>query len=247
MPVARTPPILHRRITALVGPYGSGKTELSLALAAAHAQTSARPVALADLDVLKPYFRSREAAARAQRMGVQVLAPAGAWGSADLPILPADLRGALQDPSRDFVIDVGGDETGARVLGSLSDILAAADCELLLVLNRHRPFTTTAEQAVQLARGIEAAARLRFAGIVSNTHLMEHTTDKDVRAGLAMAQEAAALVGVAVRFVGVPFHLAGAFAQELGWPTVVPLERHMLPAFMGGAVLHGNLVYKEAA
>ncbi|HCF62376.1 MAG TPA: hypothetical protein DFS52_30840, partial [Myxococcales bacterium] len=129
-----------RRVTALIGPYGSGKTELAigLALSAAQRKTSAwKKVVLGDIDVLKPYFRSREAGDHLKHQGIELLAPAGALASADLPILTPELRGNVARPDVQMVLDVGGDPVGARALGSISDVVGASDYDLLLVLNRY--------------------------------------------------------------------------------------------------------------
>lgn len=232
-----------RRVTALVGPSGSGKTELAIALALAAASAPlARGehrgrVALADLDVVKPYFRSREVRERLAAEGVALVAPEGELATADLPIVTADLRAAIADPDTHVVLDVGGDPAGARALGSLADVFVAADPDLLLVLNGSRPFMSDPERVVALARAIEAAAQARFTGVVSNTHLMEETTLELVLDGLELAREVAARLSVPLRALGVPEELAPALASRPGLPPLLVIHRHVLPTFLGGSIL----------
>lgn len=222
------------RVTALVGPYGSGKTELALALAAMAVQQGSSNVLLADLDVIKPYFRSREAGQRAARIGVRLVAPEGALASADMPIVPHEVRSLIGRHDADVILDVGGDPVGARVLGSLSDVLTASGCDLLLVINRYRPFMDTTERALGLARFIAEAARLPLTGVVANTHLMDETTAEDIRWGLEIAREVCQGLGLPLRLLGVPAALLAEFAGQPGLPPIMAIHRQMMPEFLGG-------------
>ena len=220
----------ERRITVLVGSFGSGKTEIALNGALALAAAGG-PVTLADLDVVKPYFRSRAARAILDEAGIRLLAPAGEVTHADLPIVVPQVRAALRDPSCRVVVDAGGDDVGARVLGSLSDVLPVADAHVLVVLNFRRPATPDAEKAAAMVRKIEAAARVKVTGLVSNTHLMRETTPRVVLEGHKLAVEAAEDLGIPVIAVTATSDVAADLAgEELGCPMVV-LQRIVLPPF----------------
>lgn len=200
--------MFDRRVTVVVGPYGSGKSEIALNGALALARTDGGRVALLDLDLVKPFLRARSARERLRDQGVEVVAPTGDTAFADLPILLPQVRGLLRDPGVRVVADVGGDEAGSRVLGSLADVLPETDSDLLLVLNFRRPFVETVEQAVAMGRGIEAASRRRLTGVVSNTHLKQETTPEVVREGYELAVRAAARLGVPVVAVAADETLA---------------------------------------
>ncbi|HEY3447161.1 MAG TPA: hypothetical protein VGK67_12390 [Myxococcales bacterium] len=233
-----------RRVTALVGPYGSGKTELSIGLSLWVAQQVVQGLAagikravLGDMDVLKPYFRSREVSDSIKRSGVELLAPAGALANSDLPIITPELRGSVLRQDTQMILDVGGDPVGARALGSISDVIGGTSYDLLLVLNRHRPFMDTQAKVVEQAKQIAAAAHLDFTGVISNTHLMDETTVEDVEWGLELARPVAAELGVPVRLLALSEHLVETFAARPGLPPVVGIRRRMMPHFLGGVVL----------
>ena len=222
--------MLERRIGILVGHFGSGKTEIALNLALRLA-AQRDDVVLVDLDVVKPYFRSRSAREFLAGRGVRVVAPDGELAHADLPIVLPEVRRVIADPGCRVVIDAGGDPVGARVLGSLADVMPADDAELLAVLNFRRPSTGSAAEAVAMIRAIEAASRLAVAGLISNTHLLGETTVEIVRRGLEFARETGERLGVPVVAVGADEATAAALAgDEFGCP-VVTLARLIAPPF----------------
>lgn len=186
-----------RRLTLVTGHYGTGKTEFSVNLALALAAEGAR-TALADLDIVNPYFRSREQRCLLEAAGVRLIAAAQALADADVPALPAELHAVLEDRSVRGVLDVGGDPSGARVLARYRARILKEDYQLLYVVNARRPEVRTAERSVEYLRGIEAVTGLRCTGLVNNTHLCGETAPEDVREGAALAEEASRLVGVPV-------------------------------------------------
>ena len=243
MPAATASPFLLQRVTALAGPFGSGKTELAIGLATLAARQAREEsrwtggTVLGDLDVIKPYFRSREARESLGQAGVRLIAPSAALASADLPIVVPELRGFVARADTQVILDVGGDSVGARALGSLSDVAREADCDLLLVLNRYRPFMGSLEEVLAQARGIAAAARLDITGVVSNTNLVEETTRQDIEWGLELARAVALALGAPLRLLALPEHLASAFEALPDLPPAVVVRRRMLPVFLGGVVL----------
>lgn len=134
----------RKRVTVFVGHFGSGKTEIALNGALDLAAAGER-VVVADLDVVKPYFRSRSARAILSDAGIELLAPTGANIHSDLPIIVPQIRSRLRDSNRRLIMDVGGDDIGARVLGSLADVVPLDDTDCLLVLNFRRPSTPDPE------------------------------------------------------------------------------------------------------
>ena len=222
--------LYRKRVTLLVGHFGSGKTEIALNGALELAAAGER-ITLADLDVVKPYFRSRAARDILANAGVELLAPTGAHIHADLPIIVPQIRSHLRDTDRRLIMDVGGDEIGARVLGSLSDVMPFDDTNCLLVLNFRRPSTPDPERALAMVREIEAVGRLPVAGLISNTHLMDETTPEVVLDGYRLAVETARLAEVPVVAVTVTEELAADLREEDFECPVVAMSRIVMPPF----------------
>ncbi len=221
-------PQLKKELIIIVGGYGSGKSEVAVNLARLLILQTHDQVALADLDIVNPYFRSREAAERLVEIGVTPIIPPGDQRHADLPIIVPEIKGAIDRHEGQVILDVGGDDVGARVLSSLSDALADSDYELLLVLNAYRPFTSDLEGCRKMMQAIEASSRLRFTGIISNTHLMENTTIDDVRRGLALAREVSNDMNMPIAFVSAIKDVAAKPGlKTLGVP-LLPLDRQLL-------------------
>ena len=183
-----------KRLTILCGHYGTGKTNVAVNVALAMAQ-SGDTVTVADLDIVNPYFRTLDSAPAFQQAGIRLICSKFANSNVDIPSLPPDLYAITDDTSRRVVIDVGGDDSGAMVLGRLAPAITAEDSyEMWLVVNRYRPMTPDVPSTVEVMREIEAAAGLRFTGIVNNSNLGEETTPDTVLSSLdyaaALAQAA---------------------------------------------------------
>ncbi len=215
------------RIVLIVGNYGSGKTEVAVNLAI---QLSARgQVSIADLDIVNPYFRCREARNEMEGFGIRVINPEGPYQAADLPIILPEIRGAAKDANGTLIFDVGGDDVGARVLSSLADVVADGSCTMLQVVNAKRPFTETLEGCLRIKGEIENASRLKVTGLVSNTHLLEQTETQTIHEGLRLTREFAQTAGLPIAFVTVNEELRDSFdVDEAGCP-ILWIQRRMLP------------------
>jgi RecA/RadA recombinase len=225
--------LFTRRITILAGHFGSGKTEITLN-GALELAALGETVTLVDLDVVKPYFRSRSAREFLRQGGVDLVAPQGEFFSSDLPIILPQIRSAVMDPSRKVLLDAGGDDTGARVIGSLADVIREGEeTDFLLVLNFRRPFTPDVASAAAMIREIEATARLKVTGLVSNTHLLHLTTALIAVEGYELAAETARRVGARLAAVTVEEPLAAQVRARIPGCPVVPLRRIVRPPFEG--------------
>lgn len=185
------------RLTIVTGHYGTGKTEFSVNLALALAAEGER-VSLADLDIVNPYFRSRERRPLLEEAGVRLIATSQACTDADVPSLPAELLSVLEDRTRRGVLDIGGDPSGARVLARWRPKILQEDFQVLYIVNANRPEVRTAESAITYLRGIEAVTGLNCAGLVNNTHLCGETTPEEIRRGAALAEEISRQTGIPV-------------------------------------------------
>lgn len=221
-------PSFTKSILIIVGGYGSGKSEVAINLARHLVISQSDPVAIADLDIVNPYFRSREADEQLETLGIKSLNPRGGYRHADLPIILPEIKGAIEQRKGTLILDVGGDDVGTRVLSSLADSFEPNSYELLLVLNANRPFTNDVDGCLKLLGKIEAASRLKFTGFVSNTHLLTDTTAEIVLSGLKLAGQLREHTGLPVVFLSATDEvLEGIKPESLDVP-VMKLNRFLL-------------------
>lgn len=234
----------------LLGDYGSGKTEVAVNLALCLAAVDGSGlVTIADLDLVNPYFRCREALAPMEAAGIEVLMPKEGHQFADLPILLPGVKGLLQKEENQgrAILDVGGDEVGSRVLSALGAVLDPERHGVWFVVNMNRPFCDTAAGCIKVIQGVERASGMPVNGLVSNTHLMDETTTEMVLAGAALSQEVASLHGAPLKLVAaMEDHCAALNPKILGAP-LLPMRRLMVPPWVrrpGG--LTGPEVFRGA-
>lgn len=211
-----------KRITLFAGHYGSGKTNIALNYARM-LRRSGEKVVIADLDIVNPYFRTKDSAAALQAEGIDLVVSDFANSNVDFPAMPKEIYGLVAERGQKVVMDIGGDDRGALALGRyVPDIRAEDDYEMLAVVNAARPLTQTAADAVEVLREIEAACQLPFTGIVNNTNLGQQTIAATVLESVPYANEVAALMGVPVRFTCA----TAAIARELEGKieNLLPLE-----------------------
>ena len=190
----------------ICGHYGSGKTNVAVNAALALAQRY--PVTVADLDIVNPYFRTLDSAAAFEVAGIRLICSKFANSNVDIPSLPPDLYAITDDKSRRVVVDVGGDDSGAMVLGRLAPAITAEDdYQMLLVVNRFRPMTPDILSTVEVMGQIEAASHLHFTGIVNNSNLGEETTPVDVLSSVDYAAALSAATGLPLVATTVADHL----------------------------------------
>jgi hypothetical protein len=192
-------------LTIVTGHYGSGKTEFCVNYAITLARTG-KSVVLADLDVVNPYFRSREQFELLDSYGVRLVGGSLGLGnlSADMPALPAELYGLIDNRRDEVIFDVGGDANGARVLSRYSGQIAMREYRMFVVVNANRPLTATPRTALAYARGIESQSRLHITGIVNNTHMLRETSAGDIQRGYELCVKLSELMGVPIVFNVVP-------------------------------------------
>ena len=187
------------RKIAVTGHFGSGKTEFAVSLAFALAkQALAEPhLALCDLDIENPYFRSRERQDALNAAGIAVYSdPSGGRNGSELQTIAAAIRAPLEDGGCRTVLDCGGDNTGAMVLNQFKKYFTPGDYQLLCVVNCNRPGTDTPEKAAEHVRAIEATTGLTVTGLISNAHLIRFTTADTVTEGFEFTKQVEALTGV---------------------------------------------------
>lgn len=178
-----------KRITIFAGHYGSGKTNIAVNYAL-RLREEYEKVSIADLDIVNPYFRTKDSEKYLEEKGIRLISSEYANSNVDVPALPAEAYSIIDDLSVRAVIDVGGDDRGALALGRYTpSIIEQNDYEHLLVINKYRPLTPNCASTIEVMREIETACGMKFTGIVNNSNLGDETTAEDVISSIVYAEE----------------------------------------------------------
>lgn len=213
---------MNKRVLLLCGHYGSGKTNIAVNLAQA-IKREYPTVTLADLDIVNPYFRSKDSAAELEEAGIRLICSRYANSNVDIPALPPDLYALTDDRRMRAIIDVGGDDRGALVLGRLAPaLLEENDYEMLMVINCYRPLTRDAASTLEVMREIEYAGGIRFTALVNNSNLGVETTAEDVLASMRYAEEVSAMSGLPVVMTTADEKLQNELTDKV--PNLFPLK-----------------------
>ena len=208
-----------KRISIFCGHYGSGKTNIAVNYALA-LKAAGKAVRIADLDIVNPYFRTKDSADALSAAGIPLISPAYANSNVDLPALPQELYSLVQQRQYHAVMDVGGDDRGALALGRYTPyIIEENDYDMFCVVNFYRPLTQNAEEAAEVMAEITAAARSPFTAIVNNSNLGRDTTPDDVLRTVPECEKLSRLTGLPIAFTTVEKTLL----PEMGEGNYLPL------------------------
>lgn len=179
----------NKRLYIICGHYGSGKTNVALNLAF-RLKEQGENIAIADLDIVNPYFRTKDSAEELAQKGIGLICSEYAGSNVDIPALPQDMYAITDRLDTKYILDIGGDDRGALALGRLSPkIKQENNYEMLLTVNRFRPLTRDTASVLEVINEIEYAAQIRFTGIINNSNLGEETTAADVLSSVEYAEE----------------------------------------------------------
>ena len=197
----------HKNLTIIVGHYGSGKTEFAVNYALRLYAQGELPV-VADMDIVNPYFRSRELKEQFGGKGIRVISSNYEDDyHLDMPALAASLQTCFESKEQISILDVGGDPAGANVLTRYSGLLSDRDYNMWMTVNANRPQTSTVEQAAEYVTAIEHASRLKINGIINTTHMLRETTADDIKKGDELARHLSELTGIKLMYTVVEEHL----------------------------------------
>ena len=215
-------------IVIIVGNYGSGKTEVAINLAV-HQKRAGLDVRIADLDLVNPYFRTREAKDSLSKLGINVVLPSDEFLQADLPVLSPLVAGMIREPGELSLLDVGGNDAGATVLASLEDIFQNKPVTMLQVVNPLRPFTNTVEGCLKIRSEIENAAKLSMSGIIGNANLIDETRSEDIYNGYDFFQTLSVESRLPLAFITVARELLSDTDLDRFECPVLPIDRQLVP------------------
>lgn len=209
-----------KRITLFAGHYGSGKTNIAVNYAMS-LKRQGHNVTIADLDIVNPYFRTKDSEKELNDAGINLVCSVYANTNLDTPALPKEVYPAIADRDTYLVMDIGGDDRGALALGRFTpSILQENNYEMVFVANFYRPLTKNAEEALDVMREIEQAGGIKFTCIVNNSNLGVQTTKECVESTFDEAQKLSDLSGLPVAAVTADESIA----QKIDFENVISLK-----------------------
>ena len=217
-----------RGIVIICGNYGSGKTETAVNLAAA-SKMNGVDVKIADLDLVNPYFRTREARVFLEDMGIEVVLPDKKYMYADLPILAPAVAGMIQQPSELTILDAGGDDAGVTVLAALENHLSKKEVHMLQVINPFRPFTEDVKGCIKIKEEIENSSKIKITGLVSNANLIDETIPEHIYKGYDFLKDVSKTTGLKIEFITASSHLIPQLEMNRFTCPVLEINRKLVP------------------
>ncbi len=212
-----------KRITLFAGHYGSGKTNIAVNYAL-FLKEQFNKVVIADLDIVNPYFRSKDSEKHLEERGIHLISSEFANSNVDVPAMPSEAYAIIDDKSLHAVIDVGGDDRGALAMGRYAPaILSEDNYEMLFVINKYRPLTRDCASTLAVMHEIETACQMKFTGIINNSNLGDETDEETVLSSVSYADEIAKASGLPVRMTTVKEDLYDKLKEKVVNCTAIKL------------------------
>ena len=177
----------YNRVTIVCGHYGVGKTTFSINYSMYIRNYTSKDIYIADLDVVNPYFRSREHSSYLEQKNIKVIGSYLPQSGADIPAVSADVYSIFEKKDIIGIIDMGGNSAGSLSFASFRDNVDINETDVFFVFNANRKENSTFELALGHLIDIEAVLGLKVTGIINNTHLMDDTSLDDIEKGEIIA------------------------------------------------------------
>lgn len=220
-----------KRIRIIIGHYGSGKSEFAMNYVTKLRKKMKGKIALSDLDVVNVYFRTREKKELLKSLDIVPIYSSIDAPTLDLPAISAEIATPINDKSYNYVIDVGGDNVGARVIGRFNHLIEDDDYDMFCIVNGNREQTQTANQVLEHIRAIEKSSGLKVTGLVNNTHLIRSTTVDDILKGQELVREVSKLTNIPIKYVTCLENIVDELPKDLEG-EIFPIKIYMREEWM---------------
>ena len=220
-----------KRIRIIIGHYGSGKSEFALNYVTKLRELVDTNVAIADLDVVNVYFRSREKKELLNKKNIEAIDSSIQTQTLDVPSISARVMTPLNDSSYNYVMDVGGNEVGARVVGRFSELIDENDYDMFCVVNANREQTQTAKEVINHIREIEKSSKLKVTGLINNTHLIRETTLEDILRGQEVVKEVSRICSIPIKYVSCLEELIDQLPKDIEG-EILPINLYLREQWM---------------
>ena len=217
-------------ITIITGHFGSGKTEIALNLAFQQAEKG-KCVQIYDIDVVNPYFCSKDKKEELEKQGIEVIASPKELSNAELSVVPAEFLSIFSNQNKESIVDVGGDDMGATVLSQYRERFEKCGYEMYFVINTKRLQTSTAEDIENYILAIEKASRLKITHLINNTNLGSKTTIDHILQSYAVVKEVSLKTNLPVKYTVVKAQLASELKAYVD-SDLMEIKIFMLPEWL---------------
>ncbi len=220
-----------KRIRIIVGHYGSGKSEFAINYAVNLRKLTKNKIALSDLDVVNVYFRSREQESMLRDLDIYTIHSSVNAPALDLPSVSGEIATPINDNNYNYIMDVGGDSVGARVLGRFSNIIVNNEYDMFFVINANREQTQNVDQVIEHIKEIEKASKLKVTGLINNTHLIRNTTIQDIIKGQDLSAQVSKQLNIPIKYTSCIEHIISELPESIeGY--IIPIKLYMRQQWM---------------
>ncbi len=209
-----------KRVTFITGHYGSGKSEFSINYA-----IQKKIQNIVDLDIVNPYFRSRELSDVLEQNGIKLhSSPLKDSLGSDLPYIAKEAYTLIKS-SESVIYDLGGDPIGAKVVRQFVDSLDLSEVEFLFVINTYRQETNSLDKILKMIREIESASGLRVSGFINNSNLIRDTDCMTVKESEKIIKDVIFETKLDIKYTSIIEGIAIECSDLLG--EVIPLKLYL--------------------
>jgi MinD-like ATPase involved in chromosome partitioning or flagellar assembly len=192
---------MQNKVYIIIGHYGSGKSEFSVNFAK-YIKNESNEVSLADLDIVNPYFRSREVREELSNIGIDVVADSlNSTKGLDIPYLSGAIKGQIIQDRKNVILDCGGNDVGVRVLKQFHADLLKRELEMYMIVNVYRPETSTVEQIIDMKEQLEEEATLKITGLINNSNFLRQTTVDDIVYSDQLLKEVSEKTSIPIKYI----------------------------------------------
>ena len=218
-----------KRITIITGHYGSGKSEFSVNFA-----IQKKLNMLIDLDIVNPYFRSRELADLLDKNNIKSIASTleHSLGS-DLPYVSPLMYTPFRNDTVSAIIDLGGNDVGATLVRQFVKEVDMTETDFLSVVNIYRPDTSSVRGIVSMVRSIEGKSGLAVTGLINNSNLLEATTIETITDSIDIVQAAAEELHIPIVYTSLAEKFVPLLPEDPRCGEIISLAMHLRKKWMG--------------
>lgn len=219
---------LTKKNIIFCGYYGSGKTEVSINYALKLSKEMCKTT-LIDLDIINPYYRSRDESEFLYEKGIITASSSIQSMGTDLPALSPKILGLLQQKDTKTVIDLGGDDLGAKILRRFKQNISSYD--LVIVVNVFRPFTKDEFGILEMIESIQDISGMNITGLVNNSNLGKNTRLEHLIKGNDIISSVKSKTEIPIVFHSIKKELYTAATNYNFNEPILPLDFFMVPTW----------------